>query len=86
MAAASVQAAAATAAAPLTADALQALLDQLDALLAQSDIAAIALFDQHAAELLAALGEPGKRLGREIRQFALEAARDIVHTLRSHAA
>lgn len=86
MAAASVQAAAATAAAPLTADALQALLDQLDALLAQSDIAAIALFDQHAAELLAALGEPGKRLGREIRQFAFEAARDIVHTLRSHAA
>lgn len=81
--AAPVPAATATNAAALTADALRAVLDQLDALLAQSDIAAIALFDEHAAELCVALGEPGARLGREIRQFAFEAARETVQTLRS---
>lgn len=73
-------------AAPSTADALKAVLDRLDALLAQSDIAAIALFEQHAADLRAALGEPAERLGREIRRFAFEAAREIVQSLRSHAA
>ena len=79
------QEAAATATTPLTAEALQALLDQLDALLAQSDIAAITLFDEHAAELRATLGEPGARLGHEISQFAFEAARETVRALRSLA-
>ena len=67
---------------PLTAEALQALLDQLDALMAQSDTAAIALYEQHAAELCATLGEPGTRLGHEISQFAFEAARETVRSLR----
>lgn len=75
------QEAAATDTAPLTADALRAVLDQLDALLAQSDIAAIAQFEWHAAAPRAALGAPGERLGREIRQFALEATRKTVQTL-----
>jgi hypothetical protein len=32
--------------------------------------------------LCAALGEPGEQLNREIRQFAFEAAREIVQSLR----
>lgn len=79
---AAVQEAAAADATPLAADALRAVLDQLDALLAQSDIAAIALFEEHAAALRAALGEPGERLGHEIREFAFEAALETVQTLR----
>lgn len=87
MSAARVDPAPAPAAAPhaprLTAEALRAVLDQLDALLAQSDIAAIALFEKHAAELRTTLGEPAEQLGREIHQFAFEAAREIVQSLRS---
>ncbi len=57
---------------------VSALLEKLDALLAQSDTAAAALFEQHGAELRAALGAPGEQLGREIGRFEFEAAR---HTL-----
>jgi two-component system sensor histidine kinase/response regulator len=60
------------------AKALASLLEQLDALLAQSDTAAIALFEQHATALHAALGTPGEQFGGEIGRFEFDAAR---HTL-----
>jgi signal transduction histidine kinase len=79
---AAAQVVAATDKAPLAAEALEAVLDRLDTLLAQSDMAAIALFEEHAAALRATLGEPAERLGREIRQFAFEAARETVRSVR----
>ena len=63
-------------------EALRAVLEQLDALLAQSDTAAMALFDQHAAALRAALGAQGEQLGRAIGRFEFEAARDTLRTAR----
>jgi CheY-like chemotaxis protein len=69
-------------AAPLDKEALRALLEQLDALLAQSDTAAAALFEQHAPALRAALGAPGEQLGREIGRFEFAAARKTVQDLK----
>ncbi|MEI6719537.1 MAG: Hpt domain-containing protein [Betaproteobacteria bacterium] len=63
---------------PLDAQTLASLLERLDALLAQSDTAVIALFEQHATALHAALGAPGEQLGGEIGRFEFDAAR---HTL-----
>jgi two-component system sensor histidine kinase/response regulator len=63
-----------TGATPLDKEALHAVLEQLDALLAQSDTAAMALFDQHATLLRATLGGQGQQLGREIGRFEFEAA------------
>ena len=60
---------------------VRAVLDQLDALLAQSDTAAIALFEEHAAALRAALGAQGEQLGRAIGRFEFEAAREKLHAL-----
>ncbi len=67
-------------AAPLDAETLRALLERLDALLAQSDTAAMALFEEHTAALHGALGTQGEQLGREIGRFEFDAAR---HTLRT---
>jgi CheY-like chemotaxis protein/HPt (histidine-containing phosphotransfer) domain-containing protein len=69
-------------AAPLDKEALRAVLDQLDALLAQSDTAAMALFDQHAAGLRTALGTQGEQLGRAIGRFEFEAARSSLRAAR----
>ena len=69
-------------AAPLDKEALRAVLDQLDALLAQSDTAAMALFDQHAAGLRTALGTQGEQLGRTIGRFEFEAARNSLRAAR----
>ena len=69
-------------AAPLDQEALRAVLEQLDALLAQSDTAAMALFDQHAAALRGALGAPGEQLGRAIGRFDFQAARKTLRALR----
>ena len=68
--------------APLDKEALRAVLDQLDALLAQSDTAAMALFDQHAAGLRTALGTQGEQLGRTIGRFEFEAARNSLRAAR----
>jgi len=67
---------------PLGKEALRALLEQLDALLAQSDTAAMALFEQHAAALGAALGAQGEQLGREIARFEFAAARESLRGAR----
>ena len=61
---------------------VRAVLEQLDALLEQSDTAAIALFESHAALLRAALGAQGEQLGREIGRFEFAAAREILRALR----
>jgi len=71
---------AAAGATTLDKQALRALLDQLDAMLGQSDTAATALFEEHTAALCVALGAQGEQLGREIGRFDFEAAR---HTLRA---
>jgi PAS domain S-box-containing protein len=54
--------------------ALRAMLDELDSLLAQSDTAAITHFQAHADVLRAALGPPCEPLGRQIKAFAFDAA------------
>jgi DNA-binding response OmpR family regulator len=54
--------------------ALRAMLDELDTLLAQSDTAAITHFQAHADVLRAALGPPCEPLGRQIKAFAFDAA------------
>jgi PAS domain S-box-containing protein len=67
----------------LDAQALASLLEQLDTLLAQSDTAAIALFEQHAAALHATLGALGEQLGGEIGRFEFDVARDTLRAARS---
>ncbi len=54
---------------------LQVLLSRFDALLAQSDTSAMALFDEHAALLRAALGPAFESFSNEIRKFDFAAAR-----------
>jgi two-component system sensor histidine kinase/response regulator len=61
--------------------AVAAVLDRLDALLGQADTAAIALFDEHAALLRAALGPACDLLKRQVDGFEFETARE---TLRGH--
>ncbi len=62
--------------------ALHALLDQLDALLAQSDTAAMALYEEHASALRTVLGAQGEQLGRAIGRFDFQAARETLRALR----
>ena len=64
---------------------LRAVLDELDALLAQSDTAAIAHFQAHADLLQAALGQPCEPLGRQITQFSFDAALATLRTTRQAA-
>ena len=61
---------------------LRALLRQFDALLAQSDTSAMALFDEHAAMLRAAMGPAFGPFSAQIRKFNFAAARQ---TLRAFA-
>ncbi|MFZ4536625.1 PAS domain S-box protein [Propionivibrio sp.] len=63
---------------PVDQETLSAVLDELDSLLVNSDTAAIQLFADHAA----ALGLPGEELGRQIKLFEFETARETLHSLR----
>jgi PAS domain S-box-containing protein len=58
-----------------------ATLQQLATLLANDDTAANRVFEDAQAELLAAHGEPARRLGRWIRSFEYERAVDVVREL-----
>jgi two-component system sensor histidine kinase/response regulator len=61
---------------------LNAVLEELEALLAQNDTAAVALYEAHAALLRSTLGPPGEALALHIGQFAFESARATLRSLR----
>ncbi len=61
---------------------LRRMLDELEALLALNDAAAIALLADYSAPLRAALGLPFDELARRIRQFDFETAQELLHSLR----
>ena len=63
-------------------EALNAILDELDALLNKNDTDAIAAFARHAPILTAALGPSAAQLGRLIEQFAFETAHMKLRELR----
>ncbi len=67
--------------APVDRQALARVLDQLEALLTQSDTRALALFDEHSVLLQACLGEGAQALSRLIRRFEFEAACALLKTL-----
>ncbi len=69
---------------PMKADAaaLQAVLSALETLLAQSDTAAISLFQQHDKLLHATLGQAGDELARQLKQFDFEAALQTLCSIR----
>lgn len=70
---------------PLDPDSLQALLTEIDALLALGDAAVLGLFEAHAAELRTALGPPrSEELARQIKQFDFDAARVTLRKLLSN--
>jgi signal transduction histidine kinase len=79
-----VSAAAPTPAQPSATDpeAVRAVLEQLEKLLAQSDTAAMALFDKHALMLRATLAAPGEKLAREIGRFEFAVALETLRALR----
>ncbi|MOA07798.1 hypothetical protein D3C78_1275200 [compost metagenome] len=60
----------------------QQLLRQLEALLAQSDTAAITLFEQHAGALLTGLGERGTLLAQQLQGFDFDGALLTVRRLK----
>jgi hypothetical protein len=62
------------AAKPMDPQSQHALLAELDTLLVLADASAVALFDQHAAQLGAALGWTSEALGLQIKQFEFNAA------------
>ncbi len=66
---------------PQAAAAAQRVLQELDALLAQGEIAALDLFSQHAADLRAVFGTPCDLLERQIKQFDFELARSTLQAL-----
>ena len=67
---------------PLDDAALHVILHAIDALLAHNDTAAMALFDDNAPALRAALGPPGDTLARQIRQFEFGLARATLHEIK----
>ncbi len=67
---------------PTDADALRAVLDELESLLAHSDTATLALFAQHGATLHATLGPNCSELAVQIKQFNFEAAYKTLQRLR----
>jgi two-component system, sensor histidine kinase and response regulator len=67
---------------PVPPKVLRAILAELTTLLAQSDTAAIALFEDHALLLRAALGPTCEELGHQINQFEFEAAWETLRGLR----
>ena len=62
--------------------AVQAVLNQLEHLLALSDAAAITLFEAHADDLQRALGPLCDLLAHQIRQFSFDRARETLRRLR----
>ena len=64
---------------------LRAVLDQLDQLLALSDVSALTLYEAHADELRLALGAPCDVLAHQVRQFAFERALETLRRLRQGA-
>ncbi len=64
-------------------DVLRAVLSELDALLVQSDTAAIAVFDEHEPLLRSALGSSFDDFARQIRRFAFEMAHETLQNQRS---
>jgi CheY-like chemotaxis protein/HPt (histidine-containing phosphotransfer) domain-containing protein len=67
---------------PAPANVLRAVLAELATLLAQSDTAAIALFEDQAVLLRGALGPYCEELGHQINQFEFEAAWETLRGLR----
>jgi hypothetical protein len=61
---------------------VSAVLDELDALLAQSDTAAFALFKLRAASLQQALGAPCAALAHQLERFDFAAARETLQGMR----
>jgi len=66
---------------PPDAEALRAILDDLDARLAQGDFTASSLFKDHAAALHAALGKHFDILARQVQQFDFKTARETLRSL-----
>ncbi len=62
------------------------VLDELDALLRQSDTAAVPLFESHAAAVRKALGPRGDELAALIKRFEFAAARETLRDLRKSGA
>jgi HPt (histidine-containing phosphotransfer) domain-containing protein len=60
---------------------LQAILEELGALLTQSDTAAVTHFETHAGLLRRALGPACDDLARQLKQFDFEAALKTLHSL-----
>jgi hypothetical protein len=69
------------AAKPMDPQSQQALLAELDTLLVLGDASVIALFDQHAVQLGAALGWTSEALGLQIKQFEFIAAHQTLQVL-----
>jgi hypothetical protein len=61
---------------------MRVILDELDALLVQSNTAAITLLDRHDTLLRPILGSQFDELARLIRQFNFEKAHEILQILR----
>jgi len=66
---------------PLDAASRQAVLEQLDILLQQNDSATIAMLENQAATLRAALGPVFEVIAQQILQFDFKAARESLHAL-----
>jgi signal transduction histidine kinase/CheY-like chemotaxis protein/HPt (histidine-containing phosphotransfer) domain-containing protein len=71
---------------PPDSETIRKVLDELESLLAQSDTAAVVLFDDHAAALRAALGAACDDLARQIKLFDFEAAEKTARRLRQPVA
>jgi HPt (histidine-containing phosphotransfer) domain-containing protein len=61
--------------------ALGVVVNQLDALLAEHDTAAVSLFESHAAFLRTSLGETCEELARQIKKFEFEKARKTLRSI-----
>ncbi|MCX7087194.1 MAG: Hpt domain-containing protein, partial [Methylococcales bacterium] len=70
---------------PMKPKMLTSMLDELDALLAQSDTAAIALVEKHAVALQAALGQTYAQFAEQFNAFEFEIARDILQDWRQRS-
>ena len=68
---------------PVDPDIVRAVFNELDALLVQSDTAAIAFFEDHELSLRTALGSSCDDLARQIRQFAFDTAHETLQNQRA---
>lgn len=64
-----------------TPTALKIVLNELDGLLAESDTAAIALFEKHSATLLASTGLACEQLEKQLKAFDFNAARETLRVM-----